>query len=218
MKGLVLKDIYTLGNYKKIYAAMLLVAIGINFFLKDSGSFIAVFPIVYLSTTLVGIFAYDETAKWDRYAITMPVNRKEVVLARYLVSLLVLLVILPISMGSGFLASLFSKNAEAIPALLASTLVGICMFLLIIAISFPASYKFGAEKGRYVMAFGFLGVFAVVMLVLRLGSNVEKVVNFIAGITTGQAIFAGILVVVACLALFVGSLFLSMGIYRKKEF
>ena len=87
MKGLLMKDLL---NLKRQGGIILLVLAMYGLFAFSSGmsevlgSMICVFGAMLPVTAL----AYDERAKWDKYALTMPVTRRQMVLSKYLLGLL----------------------------------------------------------------------------------------------------------------------------------
>ena len=86
MKGLFVKDLLVLRRYIRTMAVFVLVYI-LVFTLIDSADVISGMVPLVLAMMSMAAFSYDELAKWDRFALTMPVSRRQVVGARYLVSL-----------------------------------------------------------------------------------------------------------------------------------
>lgn len=216
MKGLLLKDLYTLGNYKRIYIIMLAVAIGGNIILKGSNGFYVVFPIIYCALTVISIFSYDETARWDRYALALPVTPFKIVLSRYITALLILLASLLLCIPLGIASASLFGASDAIPTLLASGCVAAAFTFLALSVTFPACYKFGAEKGRYIMAFTLLALFLVFVLVIRFGGAWAG--SLFSAITSAMLFQIVLWAPVATLVLLGLSLVLSVHIYRKKSF
>ena len=60
----------------------------------DGVSFISFMMVMMLIMMPINTFAYDEQAKWDRYAVATPAGRRGVVKAKYLFTLLLLAVAL----------------------------------------------------------------------------------------------------------------------------
>ena len=72
--------------------------------------------------------AYDERSRWDRYALTMPVSRKEMVLSKYLLGLILLTFALLINM---IFLILFGSSPLGEAWLLALSLFGIGLILAV---------------------------------------------------------------------------------------
>ena len=137
MKGLLLKDWYVLWGGAKRLLFLIALYIVIGEFSAGIGS-VGVLLCAMLPTSCM---AYDERAKWDRYALSMPVSVKDLVVSKYLLGYLALLVgaalkllvmLLPFGKGGDF---------ASLALLLAAT-------LLYIAVQFPILFKFGIESGR----------------------------------------------------------------------
>ena len=124
-------------------------------------SFILVLPIIavimFLST-----FSYDDFNKWDAYAITLPVLRKNIIKSKYIATLIIIL-------GSSLLGLLISLLISVLPNQIFSLDIFIEEFLsailgaiIFISIMFPLIYKIGIEKARisvFVVVFGLLIIF-----------------------------------------------------------
>ena len=77
MKGLLLKDWYTLIKQMKIMLVLMLV------FACVPGYSMAAFAVVYAAMLPVTALAYDERSKWDTLAGMLPYADRERVLSRY---------------------------------------------------------------------------------------------------------------------------------------
>ena len=82
MKGLIIKDILNLKNYMKQLILVLIFFIAYGIFLKN-GTFVGTMITLMLSMQVITTMSYDEYAKWDKYALTMNINRKDIVLSKY---------------------------------------------------------------------------------------------------------------------------------------
>lgn len=148
MKGLIIKDFYSMKKYTKslmITAGLMLVY---SIFLKNT-SFVS-FMICFFSMSIVmTILGDDEVNHWDKYALCMPVDRRLMVREKYVMILLIL-------MGTGLAACLVSGGMAAVLKLdvlssLQMSYIAIGMVSLITAIVIPVCYKIGIQKARYVM-------------------------------------------------------------------
>lgn len=144
MKGLLYKD-WTMifGGYKTNFLFLLL------FY----GGFTALCRVSFLSYALVfvlGMYAsstisMDENSHWDAYARTLPVSPRQLVSAKYLLTLLLTAVSIPL----GLLLILLIPDPK--PSLLetASGMVSAAaVTLLYLSFVMPLSYRFGAAKAR----------------------------------------------------------------------
>ena len=78
MKGLLIKDILNMKNYMKQLILLLIFFMAYGVFLKN-GTFVGSMITLMLSMQVITTMSYDEYAKWDKYALTMNINRKDVV-------------------------------------------------------------------------------------------------------------------------------------------
>lgn len=149
MKGLLLKDWYALRGQAGRLFFLIALYIVIGEFSGGVGS-IGILLCAMLPTSCL---AYDERAKWDRYALSMPLSVKDLVVSKYLLGYLMLAagaalkllaMALPIGNGSDF----------------TSFVLTIAVSLLYLALQLPILFKFGVENGRIGMMI-VSGVFAI---------------------------------------------------------
>lgn len=202
MIGLFLKDVINLKQQAKIFLVIAVMFIGISILQQDS-NFFAMYMVVFTILVSTTAFAYDDKAKWDRYALTMPVSGRDIVLSKYLlvfvftVLAFFLTFLLTFSMTHAFHESL----TECLTISLAS--------LALSSIILPVFFKFGVEKGRIVMMAIVLAPSFLSLLLSNLDFSAPA-----PAILNKLEIFAPFAVIL----ILVLSVFLSMRIYEKKEF
>ena len=203
MRGLILKDLINLKSTAKFvfaltaFFAVFIIATG------EMGSYSGMIMIFGAMLPITAL-SLDERAKWDRYALTMPVKRSTVVIAKYLLGLILLAMALVIDILLSLLARV-PLNMEFLMEMGALLLIG-CVFL---SITMPLMLWLGAEKGRIAM---------ILMTALIAGGSFALYGAGIASlqdVSFEQALFYAPLAVAA---LFVLSMLISIAIYRKKEF
>lgn len=202
MKGLLLKDIISLKQQAKIYL-IIIVIWGVVSFVNHDGIFFGMCMILFTMMIPMTSMAYDDRSKWDRYALTMPVSRRDMVLSKYLLALV---------FAAATLLLTFFVNYSISFDLRESLTISLTFFLIsmtVAAITLPIFFKFGVEKGRFVLM-------AAVLIPTVLSLVASKLhLTLPDGTTFNQflpfAPFLGVL----CIAF---SIFLSIRIYRKKEF
>lgn len=212
MKGLIRKDFYSLGSYKKILVLLLAICLAIGYFSPGSASFVPTILLVYVMMLTTTVFSFDDSSHWDRYVLAGPLPAGKIVAARYVFSLLLtggaLVLGLLLGAGMGYLKGETGALAEA-----AQSLVVTCgLVLLVNSVVFPLAYRFGGEKSRYVSIGVFLGLFLITMFLPEaLWSGVDALLG-----RYRAAIFAGAVILV--LVLYVLSYLLSVKFYREREF
>lgn len=195
MKGLLLKDIFTLGKQMRIFLLMVLL------FACIPGYNMSAFAIVYSALLPVTALAYDERSKWGSLAATMPYSPLSLVLSKYVlgaIGIVLATVATAVLQRAIRLIPAFSIVVEEDVSLL---LLG-CVALILQAIVMPLMFRFGVEKGR-------LAFFAVILLAVGVG------VWGSSGLTDSSFQPSPLLVFTLTLALSAASVWLSSRFYRR---
>lgn len=219
IKGLIIKDLLNLSKYK--FSIIVIFIVFILCFIKEP----MIIPIMVLAMIgMIGMstFNYDETSNSNNYLLSLPTSKKQIVLAKYifLIGLIVLGALLSfiIIYLTSYILVHFNYVEEVInyKDLINPILCGGFSILLVIAIQIPSVYKWGAEKGRIQM---FILIIIVIGLVLGLfylvtknniNVNYSDIKNFI--ITWGPYLLGLFLIVIYFI-----SYKLSLKIYLNKE-
>ena len=222
IKGLLKKDLYNLASYKTTLIIVVLFC-GIAIIGTDA---------IYWGSVVIGIivgmislstFSYDEMSKSNKYILTLPVTRKEIVLEKYVLAigatilggLLGFIVTLLVGNIMNYLRpdNLIDINIET---LLATSVGGMFGISFIQAIQIPSIFKWGAEKGRiqmFIVLFVLVIIVAVVGFLLKqagLSVDIEK----LESILNNFGLVA--LILLSCLMYFI-SYKISYKIYKNKE-
>ena len=86
IKGLITKDILQLKSYKRTLILYLIIFLSASIVQENSNSIIGMaLPMLTLVFGMMSIatFSYDEMAKADNYLLTLPINKKDIVKAKY---------------------------------------------------------------------------------------------------------------------------------------
>ena len=210
MLGLIKKDLLVMKNNLKYFLLMILV---FAFFSRES-NIIYFIPIFISIMIFITTFSYDDYNKWNTYAITLPLSREKIVLAKYLTSLLLMVGTVLITFLLSFVIGTINHSFdfdEVFPMLFG----GLFALVLLQSFMYPLIYKFGTEKGRIGL---FVGVFAVSGLVGYLVNRVKIDTTALTGFIQFFNQYGILLLSIAMVILFVGSYFVSKRIYLKKEF
>ena len=205
MKGLFLKELYSLKKSLILYPAIAIIYGIIG--LVSNNTAMSSAALIVISTSLPTISAQaDEVSRWNTLVNTMPVSRKTIVLSKYLFmgimlmgcSLVILVLTLVIGKGD---------RAEALFSLVMITTMG----FLLMSVNIPVLIKFGVQRAR-----GIAMILLVVIMTI-----------LIASIGAAQAIGidinkigapAGAVRVIAGIAAMVISFNLAVKFYSEKEF
>ncbi len=164
MIGLITKDFLVMRKALMSYLTLVVLYIVLAYLDLFDYGFIITFIQMVLAVMPISAFAYDEQAKWDRYAMSLPLGRRGVVGARYLFVLgLTLFTVAAGLAGTALLYLVHQADPlEMFVTLMVSTTIG----LLIPTILLPLSYKLGPERARpFLYAIVFIPTIAVVLLV-----------------------------------------------------
>ena len=141
MKGLLLKDWYTLIKQMKIMLVLMLA------FACVPGYSMAAFAVVYAAMLPVTALAYDERSKWDELAAMLPYSIKEIVGGKYVLGVTAVAAAGAVAAVAQLILNRFGWtqfDAEAAFALLFTA----CLALIMLAINLPVMFRLGVEKGR----------------------------------------------------------------------
>ena len=84
IKGLIVKDYLTLKSYKSTILFMFIILI-VGGILNDGiTTFLPIFLPLFFEMLAISSFSYDNLAKSDKYLLTFPINKKQMVKARYI--------------------------------------------------------------------------------------------------------------------------------------
>ena len=213
MKGLLLKDFYCLGqNIKSLL--FIIVVWGLVFLPQKDGGllFISLCMMVSAMFTFT-LSSYDRQVKWDTYALSMPLSRTVMVQEKYIISILMLMAAAAVSFpmtGIAWVIRTGGIDTEFLYAMCTTLLTGTAISLIYTALALPCSLWLGAEKGRYIPSVLFAAIFFTGVIIARGG----RLKNISPAILSNFCI----LLLVLSLLMFTASYFISISIYKKKEF
>lgn len=208
MRGLILKDLFILKQNYKTFFVLIIFFILAMFQNSSAASFTSVINAVFtmmITTTI----SYDNLAKWDKYALTMPITRKEMVLSKYICSIIFNLIGLVLGIVIVFAMGIVRNNLN-ITEIFISAISSAIVMIIFISLMFPLVYKFGVEKFRIFLILIFM-IPVFFILALRNMTNVGKLID-------KWLIYIIISVPVIAVIGFVLSYFISIKIYENKEF
>lgn len=215
MTGLILKDLYSMRSYfVKQMGLMALVYLLISVAVIKSVALFAPMMVMSVMMMLISSFSFDETAKWDAYALTLPLSPRSIVGARYLLmgGMLFGSSVAIAALCCAVDAFTFRDGAVEVIASTAGVAVS---YLLVSLIVMPLFYKLGVEKARVAMILCFIAPFMlIVWLAEYLQNSGFDVTVFFSGVSLPVLVAGGVLLLAA---LCVGSYLLSVKFYAEKE-
>ena len=170
MMGLIKKDVYLSLSMLKSYVVVATVFA----LLTMTGIYDISFFVTYLSVMCimipVNLFAYDEQARWDKYAAALPAGRAGMVKARYLFTILICFGTLVFALLLQLIVALFTGvQGQERTDLLLSGLLPTAYGIFMNAVLLPLLFKFGSQKGR-------------IYLILALGVGVGVIFGGLTGL------------------------------------
>ncbi len=203
MKGLLLKDVYTVMRQMKFFLLMVLI------FACMPGYSMLTFALVYSSMLPMTALAYDERSGWDKLAAMMPYSAGDIVLSKYLLGYIMIAGATVFSVIIQFALSLLGM-AKPMDEAFVQIITAICVALLFEAIVLPLMVKLGVEKGRIV----FLGVAAAVGIFVMYSYKSIDMFKTPSDINANALGAAALLAAAAMNAI---SIMLSEKFYRNKK-
>ena len=201
MKGLLIKDYYTLLRQMKLFLVILV------FFTMMPGFSGAAFAVVYSALLPVTALAYDERSGWDKLAAMMPYKSSQIVLSKYLLGYTCMVGAMVLSTVMQYIYSIIRHTAFS-GDIIAEIVGSACAASLLLAFNLPIMFKMGVEKGRMIF---FMITAVIVVAVMALADKLEGFLDTASAATPQLMI---ILLMVAILNVL--SIMISTRIYDKK--
>lgn len=212
MKGLIRNNLYSMEN-------SILIAFIISIFL-------AIVPFGGVNPTLlpmiisIQIFVFvvnigtslraDETAKWSKFELTLPIKRSNLVLAKYVS--IIILILMGIVMGTATMVlSSYYDHAVSHSALIYGFEYGLTLSIFSTSIMYPLSLKLGAGKSEIIFI---ISAFATLGIMLLIAATLSP---WTEGMNLRHPLVGAVSSIVAIVA-FVLSYFVSVIIHNRKEF
>lgn len=147
MTGLIVKDFLVMRKSIKTYILFLAFYFVMTALELLPISFVTSMVQLIIMMLPLSAFSYDELAKWDRYAFSLPLGRRAVAGARYLFALLLSLFAALFGLVSCLVLSAFFHDPNLVENCLTVT-VSLALGLLYCDILLPLTYKLGPEWAR----------------------------------------------------------------------
>ena len=209
MLGFIKKDLLMIKSNIKILAILLLIYVVMAFQGQMDLSFLLPFMSVMI---MMSTFSYDSYNKWDAYAISLPDGRKSSVKAKYLATIILIIVTTIIIMALSFMISYVKTNAIDFENITETIFGSLFATILLQSFIYPAMYKFGPEKARIAFMTIIFGVAIIGGFITQYidFSSIINILNFI------EAYWVIVFLIAMILMLYI-SYKISERIYFKKE-
>ena len=169
MKALLYKDLLTLWKQLRMYLLMCVIfqvaSIG-----GEDFEFMRFYPLILVSSLPHTLMAYDERSGWERYALALPVSRKKLVSAKYLIGLLLMALAFALAAVTGLVRS-WQVGAFDPFGYFFELSVLLTLGISVMSVALPMTFRLGTEKGRLMnmVCYGILA--AVLVIVVLVGDK-----------------------------------------------
>lgn len=208
MKGLILKDLYMIKSYCRVFMLSVLIFLAVSLLNEESFVFF-VYPCMLCGMIPVTLISYDERFRWQQYSAALPCTRRQLVVSKYLIGLISELAAIVLT-GTAHAVKALAVGSFVPRSLLSLLAVAFFAALTFPSITLPFIFKFGAEKGR-VAFYGAIGVMCALFVVVS---------RFEQPLFDQQNGFGAAppVLVLAGLAVYALSCCLSIALYGRREF
>lgn len=147
MKGLILKDLYSIKNYLKIYSVTFLFFLVYAVCMK-SPTYLVFMGMLMGVSTLFAVLSLDEASGFA-FVMSLPVTRKQIMLEKYLFFAGMMALIWGVTTILGIFVNLYAK--KDLRECIFSALFCTALYLVMMSLIIPVAIKLGVQKARYVM-------------------------------------------------------------------
>lgn len=212
--GLLLKDFYLLRAYtKNLIISLLIYAILIYTQLDNQMVIIGAIMVAFLFTMFgLSTFSYDERNHSDRFMLTLPITKKDIILGKYLLTFIMMLLglVLGLVMGLIFL-QIKLHTIVGVKDILMGLMIGSIFTVFLQCVQIPCMFKWGAEKGRIQLYIVFILLAAIISVILFIKPDIDF--TFLDKIDK----FVPYIILLIDLILYIVSYFISCLVYKKRE-
>lgn len=186
MKSLILKDLYNIGhNVKSMLFILIVLYVA---FVPTAGTAGYIFASALLcSMMIVTTFSFDDHSKWTRYAMIMPISKKDLVMGKFIVLTIFCVIGTLLGLAVSFISGIILKKGDfgitGMTELLFFALAALVMSLIFGSMSIPLVFRFGSESGRILLLVSFLAptaiCFGVYQLLATMGVSLTEQLIFV---------------------------------------
>ena len=164
MKALLRKDFYTMDQQLRL---LIVLALALSLVPVPAARSIGGTYAVLLAYMMpLSVISYDAKCKWDKYAAMLPYTPRQIVLSKYLLSYLLVVYSVLVQLLGQMVEVLVKRSAVDPDSLIVVAATGV-VCVLMNALCFPIMYRFGAEKGRFVIFAPIVAVIGAILLLTK---------------------------------------------------
>ncbi len=209
MKGFIRKDFAMIKSNLKLLIILFILYAVMGLVGDNDISFLLPFMCVMI---MISSFSYDTYNKWDAYSVSFPNGRKNSVKAKYISTILLILIASIITIILSFIISYINLNTINYKQILVTMLGSIFGTLLVLTVMYPIIYKFGIEKARIIILVITFGLIFIGGFILSfLDFNLANILSFLEK-------YLIIILVIGMIIMVYVSYKISENIFLKKDF
>ncbi len=212
MKELIRNNFYSMENNIKISFIIALFSAVVSFFVKQD-VFIQMIIAMQLFIFIVNVgtsLHADVVSKWNKFELTLPIKSNDIIKAKYIS--FAILILLGIVMGSiTAIYAYVTSGVSNVQSIFYGYEFGLTLSAATAGIMYPLMLKLGTEKNEMIMILS--AIAAVGLLVL-----LSAILTPLTGEVNMKHPLVGIVSSIVAVVIFIGSYFVSVKIYRHKEF
>lgn len=166
IKGLIIKDFMNIKSYKSTMIYLVIMFLVVSILNNEVSTFLPLMITLIFGMIGISSFSYDNFSKSDKYILSFPVSKKDMVKARYIYILLMTAVgaiIGPII--ATLVQGLKTNNLEGIREIVMTTAGALLGMIVLQIVQIPIMYKFGAEKGRIIQMITIIVVMGIISVI-----------------------------------------------------
>lgn len=175
MKGLILKDIYQLKSYTRVFLVVVLFCVLMGFGDQDA-VFMTYYPGVLMGMMPITLFAYDEKAKFHTLLASLPIKKRTYVTAKYIIGFLLILVAC-VATGAIQGYKMVQAGNFVLPEFLMVMALALAVGLIAPAIILPLIFLLGTEKGRFVNILVMVIAISLIKVFMDMGDDFQMILN-----------------------------------------
>lgn len=215
-KGLITKELVFLKSYKKNLILFVILAAMLCFLNDSITSFMPVYVPLILGMIATNSFVYDGQANLDRYLLSFPLNKKDIIRTKYIY-------ILSFTVLGTILGIVFAMALQSIKDIsllniddIVSTGVGALFGMMILQMfQIPILIKFGYEKGKFIQMI-------VIVLIMMVASILSVTLIKITSLSLNEVLdmlkqYGLYIIAIVTVLFYLLSYKISYNIYKKKE-
>ena len=218
MKGLLIKDVKLLKNQKQFF--LVICIIGTLFLVTSNDpSFVITYMTLMFSIFTLSTISYDEHDNGAAYLFTLPISRQSYTMEKYAFGLITTMLAWGVFTAAALGATYYRQIEIDLRQWLVIAVTYLAVALLLLAITIPIQFKFGAERSRIaliaVVGCAVLVAYAAAKIFEAFHIDLSAVIDRVAEMTPG--VFLAFLCAAAVAVIGI-SYSISLRIVKKKQF